>query len=102
VHETYDLPDAKWTSFPTAFRMCRLPIPGDIKTSWAWAVFGLLENPARIERIGRRAYEASRPTIWPAVARRYLTGYQVHGGMLRAWRAITSGKSACASSAGCA
>lgn len=38
----------------------------------AAAVCDLLDDPARMERIRQRAYEASRSTIWPAVARRYL------------------------------
>lgn len=36
------------------------------------AVVGLLDNPAHLERIRRHAYETSRASIWPAVARRYL------------------------------
>jgi glycosyltransferase involved in cell wall biosynthesis len=36
------------------------------------AVCGLLDDPARMEQLRRRAYEASRASIWPAVARRYL------------------------------
>lgn len=41
----------------------------------AESVCGLLNDPARMERIRRRAYEASRATIWPAVARRYLESF---------------------------
>jgi len=36
------------------------------------AVCGLLDDPARLERMRLRAYEVSRASIWPAVARRYL------------------------------
>ncbi|RPJ32568.1 MAG: glycosyltransferase, partial [Verrucomicrobiaceae bacterium] len=38
----------------------------------AEAVCSLLDDPERMERIRRQAYVASRATIWPAVARRYL------------------------------
>ena len=41
----------------------------------ATAVCGLLDDPAQMARIRRRAYEASRETIWPAVARRYLESF---------------------------
>lgn len=36
------------------------------------AVCGLLDDGEHLERIRLRAYEASRASIWPAVARRYL------------------------------
>lgn len=38
----------------------------------AEAVCELLDDPERMKRIQRQAYEVSRSTIWPAVARRYL------------------------------
>jgi glycosyltransferase involved in cell wall biosynthesis len=38
-------------------------------------VVNLLDNPARMERIRRQAYEMSRATVWPAVARRYLESF---------------------------
>lgn len=41
----------------------------------AGAVCGLLGDPERMERIRRQAHEASRSTIWPAVARRYLESF---------------------------
>jgi glycosyltransferase involved in cell wall biosynthesis len=41
----------------------------------ARAVCSLLDDPAHMERIRGRAYEASRATIWPAVARRYLESF---------------------------
>ena len=40
------------------------------------AVCSLLDDPARMDRIRHRAYEASRATIWPAVARRYLESFE--------------------------
>lgn len=42
----------------------------------AEAASSLLGDPARIERIRHRAYDASRSTIWPAVARRYLETFE--------------------------
>ncbi|MDP3849287.1 MAG: glycosyltransferase family 4 protein [Luteolibacter sp.] len=36
------------------------------------SVCGLLADPAGLEKIRQQAYETSRSTIWPAVARRYL------------------------------
>jgi hypothetical protein len=41
----------------------------------AEAVCGLLDDPVRMEKIRHRAYETSRATIWPAVARRYLEAF---------------------------
>ncbi len=41
----------------------------------AGAVSGLLDDPARLAELRRRAYDASRDTIWPAVARRYLDSF---------------------------
>ncbi len=41
----------------------------------AAAVNGLLDDPAALERTSRRAYEASRETLWPAVARSYLESF---------------------------
>lgn len=41
----------------------------------ASAVCDLLGNPDRMKAIGRRAYEASRSSIWPAVGRRYLESF---------------------------
>ncbi len=38
----------------------------------AEAVCGLLDDPAAMNRMGRRAYEESRESTWPAVGRRYL------------------------------
>lgn len=35
----------------------------------------LLDDPGRMERIRRQAYETSRATIWPTVARRYLESF---------------------------
>jgi glycosyltransferase involved in cell wall biosynthesis len=40
------------------------------------AVIGLLDDPARMERMRRNAYEAGRETIWPAVAKRYLESFE--------------------------
>ncbi len=45
--------------------------PGAIAT----AVNGLLDDPVRLEQTQLRAYQASRETIWPAVARRYLESF---------------------------
>jgi glycosyltransferase involved in cell wall biosynthesis len=42
----------------------------------AEAACSLLDDPKRMARISRRAYEASRSTIWPAVARRYLETFE--------------------------
>jgi glycosyltransferase involved in cell wall biosynthesis len=47
-------------------------VPFRNPTAIAEAVCGLLDDPPRLERIGRQAHEVSRSTIWPAVARRYL------------------------------
>lgn len=47
-------------------------VPFRDSSSIAEAVCALLDDPERMERIRRQAYEASRSTIWPAVARRYL------------------------------
>ncbi len=41
------------------------------------AVCSLLDDPESMERIRRKAYEASRSTIWPAVARRYLESFDL-------------------------
>ncbi|MFO7645485.1 MAG: glycosyltransferase [Desulfosarcina sp.] len=38
-------------------------------------VCALLDDPARMERIRRQAYESSRTSIWPAVTRRYLESF---------------------------
>jgi glycosyltransferase involved in cell wall biosynthesis len=40
------------------------------------SVCTLLDDPARMDQIRHRAYEASRATIWPAVARRYLESFE--------------------------
>ncbi len=40
------------------------------------SVCGLLDDPAHMQRLRRRAYETSRATIWPAVAQRYLEVFQ--------------------------
>ncbi len=50
----------------------------------AAAVNGLLDDPARLERTRRQAYGASRETIWPAVARRYLESFDRAGSSPRA------------------
>lgn len=42
----------------------------------AAAVCESLGDPARMQRIRRRAYEASRANIWPAVGRRYLETFE--------------------------
>lgn len=47
-------------------------VPFRDSTSITEAVCSLLDDPERMEGIRRQAYEASRSTIWPAVARRYL------------------------------
>ena len=47
-------------------------VPFRDSTSITEAVCSLLDDPESMERIRRQAYEASRSTIWPAVARRYL------------------------------
>jgi glycosyltransferase involved in cell wall biosynthesis len=50
-------------------------VPFQDSAAIADAVCGLLDDPARMERIRRQAYETSRATIWPAVARRYLESF---------------------------
>jgi len=51
---------------------CGVIVPFRDSAAISDAVCGLLDDPERMERIRRRAYETSRATIWPAVARRYL------------------------------
>lgn len=61
------------------------------------AVCGLLEDPQRMELMGRRAYAAGRAMIWPEVGRRYLdvfrrarAAYQkVHPGVLSKAQPVT-------------
>ncbi len=50
-------------------------VPFHDSAAIAQAVCTLLDDPARMERIRRRAYESSRATIWPAVAQRYLESF---------------------------
>lgn len=50
-------------------------VPFRDSTAIAAAVNGLLDDPAVLERTSRRAYEASRETLWPAVARIYLESF---------------------------
>jgi glycosyltransferase involved in cell wall biosynthesis len=42
----------------------------------AEGVCGLLDDPARMQLIRRKAYEAGRAMIWPAVAERYLDSFR--------------------------
>ena len=55
---------------------CGMLVPFRDSAAIAGAVCGLLGDPARLESIRRRAYESSRATIWPAVARRYLETFE--------------------------
>ncbi len=50
-------------------------IPFSDSQAIANAVIELLDDPARMQRIRRAAYEAGRTTIWPAVADLYLESF---------------------------
>lgn len=54
---------------------CGVLVPFRDSVAITEAVCGLLDDPERMESIRRRAYETSRSTIWPAVARRYLESF---------------------------
>jgi hypothetical protein len=51
-------------------------IPFRDSVAIAEAACELLDNPEHMEQIRHRAYQTSRATIWPAVARRYLETFE--------------------------
>lgn len=51
-------------------------VPFNAPAAITEGVCGLLDDPARFEKIRHDAYEMGREMIWPAVARRYLESFQ--------------------------